>query len=702
MGGAVSSGQDNDELIDNLRDAGYIKTLQVERVFRIVDRAHYYLAECTDSAYKDLAWKSGTLHLSAPCIYSEVMEALELRNGLSFLNLGSGTGYLNTMVGFMIGPYGINHGIELHAENVTYANKKLECFIQEGHKFDDLELCEPQFVVGNCLNLAPENHLYDRVYCGASCPPEQRETIQNMIKVNGILVIPVGDQLLKIKRINETEFTTENVLPVSFASLVLPVRSENTRDLILLPDVNPMSLQCICRVAIRDAIRVTFDFNLPTAGQRSNLNRVKHVKASRFLRSEVGRPPLNILPTAQGLMLLAAFDSSDEDDDEDDDDDDDDENEKSRESIVDRMLDLNQQFHHVSDHASEPSVESAADDVDSELSDMEDEGIHISYLNDVNGNKNSLLSSSSSQQNSQDRDTESVEEKVVGRISSNSVKKNGNMTRSSLKHLSKEESSLAKDASDSRDSNTYKRFSDSILTIVSPQKRNASSFQLEEDIAPGVHETNMYQPISNDVLTSEFNSRSPAIQVTPSTGVSMPRAIKESYSISADTSETSGFGSLGDDNFQTTSSQQSGRGSLKDDMDVMPGEDSVPSCSPASNNKRSPQSKSSIGESSVDYDSLMADTADTAWIDTEDDDDDDESHLGECKLKKIKSLMEYKITKKDGNSNDVAGDNMKVPRKSPDFSAYLKMKVESLPLPSSLKAFILYYRQIDNADIFDC
>lgn len=93
------------------------------------------------------------------------------------------------------GPFGVNHGIELHSDNVAFANRKLESFIRNSKKFDDLELCEPQFVVGNCLNLAPENRLYDRVYCGASCPPEQRETIQNMIKVNGILVIPVGDQV---------------------------------------------------------------------------------------------------------------------------------------------------------------------------------------------------------------------------------------------------------------------------------------------------------------------------------------------------------------------------------------------------------------------------------------------------------------------------------------------------------------------------
>lgn len=103
MGGAVSTGDDNDELIDNLVDADYIKTPLTERIFRAVDRADYYLPEHRDSAYKDLAWKHGHLHLSAPCIYSEVLESLELKEGLSFLNLGSGTGYLSTMAGLVLG-----------------------------------------------------------------------------------------------------------------------------------------------------------------------------------------------------------------------------------------------------------------------------------------------------------------------------------------------------------------------------------------------------------------------------------------------------------------------------------------------------------------------------------------------------------------------------------------------------------------------
>lgn len=103
MGAAVSSGQNNDELVDNLMKSGYIRTRKVEKVFRAIDRADYVLPSHRERAYNDLAWKHGNIHLSAPCVYSEVMESLSLEPGLSFLNLGSGTGYLSTMAGLMLG-----------------------------------------------------------------------------------------------------------------------------------------------------------------------------------------------------------------------------------------------------------------------------------------------------------------------------------------------------------------------------------------------------------------------------------------------------------------------------------------------------------------------------------------------------------------------------------------------------------------------
>ncbi|XP_071502266.1 uncharacterized protein [Diadema antillarum] len=256
MGGAVSAGVDNDHLVDNLKEAEYIKTELVEDVFRAVDRGDYYLPGYKDSAYKDLAWKHGNIHLSAPCIYSEVMEALKLEPGLSFLNLGSGTGYLSTMVGLVVGSYGINHGIEIHLDVIDYANERLQMFLRRSPSVDQYDFCEPVFMQGNCLLLSSGSRSYDRVYCGAACPPEHENYMKNLLKVGGILVMPLEDQLVQIRRTDQSSWVTSNLKAVSFAPLILPSLAEGeTLDTFHPPDAQPRVLQDLCRVHIRKHLR---------------------------------------------------------------------------------------------------------------------------------------------------------------------------------------------------------------------------------------------------------------------------------------------------------------------------------------------------------------------------------------------------------------------------------------------------------------
>ncbi|CAL8253000.1 unnamed protein product [Arctogadus glacialis] len=256
MGGVVSAGEDNDELIDNLKEAQYIRSEAVEQAFRAVDRADYYLGEFRDSAYKDLAWRHGNIHLSAPCIYSEVMEALELRPGLSFLNLGSGTGYLSTMVGLILGPFGVNHGVELHPDVIEYAYEKLDFFIKNSKSFDSFELCEPCFVAGNCLEIAPETQQYDRVYCGAGVQRDHEDYMRRLLRVGGILVLPLEDKLTKIRRTGYNSWETKKIIAVSFAPLVLPKHPENSSpEPVPLPSMFEVrALQDLARISIRHAL----------------------------------------------------------------------------------------------------------------------------------------------------------------------------------------------------------------------------------------------------------------------------------------------------------------------------------------------------------------------------------------------------------------------------------------------------------------
>ncbi|GIY81805.1 protein-L-isoaspartate O-methyltransferase domain-containing protein 2 [Caerostris darwini] len=283
MGGSVSAGKTNDELIDHLVEAEFIKTPLIQRVFRAVDRGNYYVPNQKQNAYKDIAWRMGNLHLSAPCVYSVVMESLKLRAGLSFLNLGSGSGYLSTMAGLVLGAYGVNHGIELYSDIVDFAYERLEDFLKNCQAVDEYEFCEPTFMVGNCLTLENNFGQYDRVYCGASCPEEYEQYIKNLVKIGGILIMPLNEKLLKITRVSETKWHTVKVLSVSFAPLVAPDTSkEQCVEQIRLGDICPPSLKQICRSNIRSLLRDHVDIEHPKL-------KLKQMKKDHKARRQVRR-----------------------------------------------------------------------------------------------------------------------------------------------------------------------------------------------------------------------------------------------------------------------------------------------------------------------------------------------------------------------------------------------------------------------------
>lgn len=59
-------------------------TVLISQVFRQVDRADFMTFPEKDDlleAYEDHAWRRGTLHLSAPCIYTRAVEALCFKRG---------------------------------------------------------------------------------------------------------------------------------------------------------------------------------------------------------------------------------------------------------------------------------------------------------------------------------------------------------------------------------------------------------------------------------------------------------------------------------------------------------------------------------------------------------------------------------------------------------------------------------------------
>ncbi|XP_043363813.1 protein-L-isoaspartate O-methyltransferase domain-containing protein 1 isoform X2 [Dermochelys coriacea] len=118
------------------------------------------------------------------------------------------------------------------------------------------EFCEPAFVVGNCLEIASDSHQYDRIYCGAGVQKDHENYMKILLKVGGILVMPIEDQLTQILRTGQNTWESKNILAVSFAPLVQPNRNDNSkRDTVGLPQCAVRNLQDLARIYIRRTLR---------------------------------------------------------------------------------------------------------------------------------------------------------------------------------------------------------------------------------------------------------------------------------------------------------------------------------------------------------------------------------------------------------------------------------------------------------------
>lgn len=84
----------NEELVDYLVSRNYIETSKVEEAFRQVDRKDFVPDKYLKSAYVDRALPIGDeATISAPHMIATNTELLEIKDNMSIVELGSGSGY---------------------------------------------------------------------------------------------------------------------------------------------------------------------------------------------------------------------------------------------------------------------------------------------------------------------------------------------------------------------------------------------------------------------------------------------------------------------------------------------------------------------------------------------------------------------------------------------------------------------------------
>jgi protein-L-isoaspartate O-methyltransferase len=126
-------------------------------------------------------------------MYGCIVEALDIspNTSVSFLNIGSGTGYVSCIVSQIVGPTGTCFGVEIHEDVLQHCQEAMGRWKQHIHPQEHPYM---KFVHGNGLQIDSSQGEpavgFDRIYVGASVERSNLNRLASLLRPGGILVGP--------------------------------------------------------------------------------------------------------------------------------------------------------------------------------------------------------------------------------------------------------------------------------------------------------------------------------------------------------------------------------------------------------------------------------------------------------------------------------------------------------------------------------
>lgn len=198
------------ELIDNLVSKGVLKTPRIIEAFSAINRKDFILPEHIDETYDDTALPIGFGQtISQPYTVAFMMELLQPQKNESILDVGSGSGWATSLLAQIVGAGGSVWGVERIPELVEFGQNNLAKY-----NFPHAHIVQATEKVG-----LPEHAPYDKILVSAGDTHVPKELLKQL-KVGGMMVIPVSDSILKIKKITEQKTETEKFEGFVFVPLI--------------------------------------------------------------------------------------------------------------------------------------------------------------------------------------------------------------------------------------------------------------------------------------------------------------------------------------------------------------------------------------------------------------------------------------------------------------------------------------------------
>jgi protein-L-isoaspartate(D-aspartate) O-methyltransferase len=223
-------GRLRDELVDQLRAAGVVRTERVEQALRSVPRHLFVPRMEPEQAYRDEAlitkWAADGRPISSssqPRVMAVMLEQLQVRGGQRVLEIGTGTGYNAALLAYLVGDTGQVTTVDIDEDLVDQAR----------HNLAAADVTRVSVVCADGAAGWPAGAPYDRIMLTVGAWDVAPAWV-NQLTIDGRLVLPLS--LRGVQRCVAFQCTGENLTSVSVAPCgFMPLRGHMTSPQSLFP-----------------------------------------------------------------------------------------------------------------------------------------------------------------------------------------------------------------------------------------------------------------------------------------------------------------------------------------------------------------------------------------------------------------------------------------------------------------------------------
>ncbi len=202
-----------ENLINSLIKDRYLKTPDIIEALKAIDRVNFVREEDKGNAYVNAPLPIGFGQtISQPLTVAFMLELLEPKKGEKILDVGAGSGWTSALLAQIVGETGKIIALELIPELSEFGKTNAS-------KFNFIKKGIISFVCADGYKGFEEAMPFDKILASATAS-EIPLAWKRQLKIGGRIVVPIGQSIFLVEKIDKTQFSEREYFGFSFVPLV--------------------------------------------------------------------------------------------------------------------------------------------------------------------------------------------------------------------------------------------------------------------------------------------------------------------------------------------------------------------------------------------------------------------------------------------------------------------------------------------------